>query len=109
MLKTIISIFLAALLVTSVFAAKTDANKPRENTKKKIETFKKELNLTDEQKEAILACGRAFRGFADAMITAMQGTSLVISDITNSLLESLQQPEQDFTKKHKQWKKDRFY
>ena len=26
-----------------------------------------DIALTEEQKEAILACGRAFKGFADAM------------------------------------------
>jgi len=32
-----------------------------------------------------------------------------IANIAAALIKSLQQPEKDYTQKHKPWKKDRFY
>jgi hypothetical protein len=67
------------------------------------------IQITDEQKEALLACGRAFKVFADAMAIIMRENSQNISNITNAILKRIQQPEKDFTQKHKPWKKYRFY
>jgi len=74
------------------------------------------IQLTKEQKDAITQCNIAFKGFSEAMITAMQGCSLVIGGIANSLMDCLKaqeeiiiKPEPSYTKKKKPWQRDRFY
>lgn len=80
-------------------------------TVNKYNTFVKSDNIviTEEQKEAIRACGRAFQGFADAMLKIMNANTVGLAKLGAELIKALQQPEKDYTQKYKPWKKDRFY
>jgi len=69
------------------------------------------IKLTDEQREALEQFGISFKGFAEAMLTAMQGILKPMSDLADAILKipELQKPEPTFAKRKKPWKRDRFY
>jgi hypothetical protein len=71
------------------------------------------IQITDEQKEALLSVGlvfEEFKEFVDKMIKATMGTTETLRDSSYALRNLIEpQPEKDYTQKHKPWKKDKFY